>query len=121
MSQKKANSSLALAEMLARVAEESKGEEIRILYVAELLYITDYFVLVTSGSARQTKALAMSMQAEAKKETGSKGMVEGMAKSRWWLCDFGSVVVHILDTESREFYALDDLWADAGEVPFVAA
>ena len=113
--------SRVLAAKLAQLAHDSKCEETRILEVAEYLYITDYFVLVTSGSSRQTRALATSMQEEGKKSLGAKGVVEGSPGSNWWLCDFGTVVVHILDTDSREFYALDDLWADAIAVPFEAS
>ena len=106
----------ALAEKLAREAVALKGENVRILDVGELLYITDYFLIVTSQSARQTRALADALKLAAKKLTGSKGLSEGSPKSSWLLCDFDSVVVHILTEEAREFYALDDLWADAEEV-----
>ena len=106
----------ALAEMLAHAALESKGEDVRILDVSELIFITDYFVIITSQSERQTRAMAESLKAVAKEATGSKGMSEGKSKSTWLLCDFESVVVHILTEEAREFYALDDLWADAEQI-----
>ena len=107
---------LALAQHLANEALELKGEDVRILDVSGLLYITDYFVLVTTQSARQTRALAEALRAAAKADTGAKGITEGTAQSAWLLCDFDTVVVHILTAEAREFYALDDLWADAEQV-----
>lgn len=112
--------SRALAELLAREAAALKGDAIRILDVSELLYITDYFVLVTSQSARQTRALAEALRAAAKVSTGGKGSEEGGSKSPWVLCDFDTVVVHVLTPEAREFYDLDGLWADAEEVEFAA-
>lgn len=108
----------ALAEKLAHEAYLSKGEHIRILDVSDFLYITDYFLIVTTQSVRQTKTLAESLKTMAKETTGSKGHDEGTTSSSWMLCDFDTVVVHILTEEAREFYDLDGLWADAEEVEF---
>ncbi|MGB0684560.1 MAG: ribosome silencing factor [Planctomycetota bacterium] len=112
------DSARALATRLAHEAVDLKGSEIRILDVADLLYITDYFVIVTTHSQRQTRAMADALKLAAKEILGSKGQSEGDAQSSWMLCDFGAVVVHILTEEAREFYGLDDLWADAEEVEF---
>jgi ribosome-associated protein len=106
----------ALALQLAHEAFRLKGEDIRALDVSDFLFITDYFVIVTAQSMRQTKALADALQETAKEMTGSKGVVEGKASSSWLLADFGSVVVHVLTEESREFYDLDVLWDDADEI-----
>ena len=112
------NDARALAARLAHEADLRKGENIRILDVAEFLYITDYFLIITTQSVRQTKALAEGLKTVAKEMTGSKGHDEGSATSSWMLCDFDTVVVHILTEEAREFYDLDGLWADAEEVEF---
>jgi ribosome-associated protein len=105
-----------LALGLAHEAFRLKGEKIRVLDVGEFLYITDYFVIITAQSMRQTKALAEALQITAKELTNSKGVIEGKAASSWLLADFGSVVVHVLTEESREFYDLDVLWDDAEEL-----
>jgi len=112
------DSARALATKLAHEAVDLKGTDILILDVADLLYITDYFLIVTTHSQRQTRAMADALKMTAKSVLGSKGHVEGDAQSNWMLCDFGAVVVHILTEEAREFYALDDLWADAAQVEF---
>jgi ribosome-associated protein len=101
---------------LAHEAFRLKGDNIRALDVSDFLYITDYFIIVTAQSMRQTKALAEALQTTAKEITGNKGVVEGKASSSWLLADFGSVVVHVLTEESREFYDLDVLWDDADEL-----
>ncbi len=106
----------ALAETLAHAALDLKGENVRILDVSDLIFITDYFVIITSQSERQTRAIAESLKAVAKQTTGSKGASEGTSKSTWLLCDFESVVVHVLTEDAREFYSLDDLWADAEQI-----
>jgi len=108
----------ALAERLAHEADSLKGENIRILDVGEFLFLTDYFVLVTTQSMRQTKSMADALKMAAKELTGSKGVHEGTAHSSWMLCDFDEVIVHILTDEAREFYGMDELWADAEEIGF---
>ena len=116
MKRNPSESSRALAVRLAREAVEQKGEHVRVLDVAELLYITDYFVVVTTQTARQTRGLADALNAAAKSAQLPKGRIEGDYRSTWLLMDFGTVVVHILTPEAREFYALDELWSDAVEV-----
>ena len=106
----------ALVLQLAHEAFRLKGEAIRALEVNEFLFITDYFLIITAQSARQTKAMAEALQETAKEFTGSKGVLEGKATSSWLLADFGPVIVHILTEESREFYGLDILWDDAKEI-----
>ena len=43
--------------------------------------------------------------------------IEGYAESRWILLDYGSIVIHLFDGETREFYDLENLWVDASSVP----
>ena len=106
-----------LALQLAHAAEELKGEEVRVIEVADLLFITDYFVIVTTQTPRQTRGMAETLNAVAKERELSKGRVEGDHRSSWLLIDFGEVVVHVLTEEAREFYDLDELWVD-GKVVF---
>jgi len=105
--------------MLAREAVELKGDHVRVLDVSQLLYITDFFLIVTSNSARQTRAIASALRAKAKEVIGRAGHIEG-GDSSWVLCDLDVVVVHVLTEDAREFYALDELWSDAEEVTFAA-
>lgn len=105
-----------LAEKLALEAIALKAEDVVVLEVTELLYLTDYFVIATTQSSRQTRALAESLNLVTKGLEGHKGRLEGTAQSNWLLMDCGDVVVHLLTAEAREFYALDDLWADAPQL-----
>jgi ribosome-associated protein len=105
-----------LALQLAHAAVELKGEEVRVLQVADLLFITDYFVIVTTQTPRQTRGMAEALNVVAKERGLAKGRLEGDHRSAWMLIDFGNVVVHVLTEEAREFYDLDTLWADAEEL-----
>ncbi len=112
----------ALATVLAHAAEELKGEQVRVLDVADLLFITDYFVIVTTQTPRQTRGMAESLNVSAKAAGAPrKGTIEGDHRSPWLLLDFDNVVVHILTADAREFYDLDNLWCDANEVDIPVA
>lgn len=75
---------------------------------------------MTTRSARQTRSLAEALNQAAKEAGHAKGRIEGAPQSVWVLLDFGEVVVHVLTQDARDFYRLDQLWADAPEVPIEA-
>lgn len=77
----------------------------------------DYFVLVTGQSRRQLHAISEEIDHRLEDDLGDKRMgIEGYQESRWILLDYGSVVIHLFDAETREFYALEDLWTGAERV-----
>lgn len=109
--------SRTLAFAAARSADENRGSDIVILDVRKLTSIFDYFVLVTGTSRRQLHAISEEIDDRLEKELGDQRMgIEGYSESRWILLDYGSVVVHLFDDETREYFALEDLWADAERV-----
>jgi len=83
----------------------------------EITPIFDYFVLVTGTSRRQLHAISEEIDHCLEEELNDKRMgIEGYRESRWILLDYGTVVIHIFDEEMREFYALEQLWNQAGRV-----
>jgi ribosome-associated protein len=77
----------------------------------------DYFVLATGNSRRQLHAISEEIDHTLADELGDKRMgIEGYNESRWILLDYGSVVIHMFDAETRAFYALEDLWGTAERV-----
>ncbi len=78
----------------------------------------DYFVLVTGNSRRQLHAISEEIDRVLEKEMSDHRMgIEGYNESRWILLDYGTVVVHLFDAETRSYYALEDLWGHAKRVP----
>jgi ribosome-associated protein len=76
--------------------------------------LADYFVICEAQSDRQVAAIADFVLENAFKKTGQKAVyAEGFENAQWILLDFTDVVVHIFQTEFREFYNLEGLWADA--------
>lgn len=109
--------SRTLALAAARAADENRGTDIVVLDVRKLTSIFDYFVLVTGTSRRQLHAISEEIDDRLEKELGDERMgIEGYSESRWILLDYGSVVIHLFDDETREYFALEDLWADAERV-----
>jgi ribosome-associated protein len=102
--------------LCARVAADNKGRDIVVLDMRGVTPIYDYLVLVTGGSRRQIHTLAEEIDAALHDAGDSRIGIEGYEASRWVAQDYGDIVVHVFDTEAREYYALEDLWADATRV-----
>lgn len=110
--------SLQLALAAARTADENRGQDIVVLDMREITPVFDYFVLVTGKSRRQLHAISEEIDHCLEDELDDKRMgIEGYRESRWILLDYGNVVIHIFDEEMREFYALEQLWNQAVQVP----
>jgi ribosome-associated protein len=103
----------------ARVAEENRGRDIVVLDMRELTPIFDYFVLVSGTSRRQLHAISEEIDRVLEKELGDRRLgIEGYEESRWILLDYGDLVIHLFEPETRAYYALEDLWGLAKRVPF---
>ena len=103
-----------LAEEIARYAADVKAIDLVELDLRDVLGYTDYFVILTGNTDRQTKAIHDRIHQGMKKEHGLlPRRVEGLAEARWILMDYLDVIVHIFTPEAREFYRLEQLWGEA--------
>lgn len=102
-----------LAGRIAASLDKHKAEDIRILHVTALTSLADYFIVASGTSTTQVKALSDYVDEELSKEGEEPLRVEGYAASNWILMDYGTVVVHIFQSETRTFYDLERLWKDA--------
>ncbi len=108
---------LEIARACALYADDKKAENIRILDLRGLSPISDYFVLVTANSTPQLRAVRDEIVERMKEEHSTPPDVkDGNFESQWIILVYGSVMVHILTPEKREFYALEELWGDAPEM-----
>ena len=107
-------SSERLAERIASVASDRKARDIRVLDVGSLVGYTDYFLICSGGTERQTKAIHDAIYQELKDVHGMlPRRVEGLTESRWILMDYQDCVVHIFTPDARAFYRLEQLWGEA--------
>ena len=101
----------------AKAAADKKAFEIDVLRVGELTSIAEYFVICSTGSERQSAAVADAVEERLRTDHGAKPlMTEGRKTSRWILLDYGDFVVHVFTEECRKFYSLERLWGDAPNV-----
>lgn len=109
--------SLQLALAAAQSAEDNKGQNVTILDLRDQTVIFDYFVIATGSSQRQLRAISDAIDDVLQKELGHPRLgTEGYQDSKWILLDYGSIVVHLFDAASRDYYALESLWAGAKKV-----
>lgn len=116
-SQSRADRSLQLALAAARTADDNRGQDVAVLDMRSITPEFDYFVIATGNSRRQLHAISEEIDHRLEDDLGDRRSgIEGYSESRWILLDYGSVVIHLFDAETRDYYALEDLWQGAERV-----
>ncbi|MDP6444019.1 MAG: ribosome silencing factor [Pirellulaceae bacterium] len=106
--------SLQLALAAARTASDNRGRDILLLDMRQHTPLFDYFLIATGSSRRQLHAIAEEIDHKLEDDLNDKRMGrEGYDESRWIVLDYGTLVIHLFDDETRAFYSLETLWADA--------
>jgi ribosome-associated protein len=109
--------SFELARAAAREAEDNRGQNVSVLDMRDQTSIFDYFVIVTGTSNRQLRAISDGIDDVLQKEFGHRRVGrEGYEESHWILLDYGSIIVHLFDEKTRDYYRIEDLWAGAEQV-----
>ena len=104
----------------AQIASDNRAQNIVILDLRELTQFFDFFVIASGTSRRQMHAVSEEIDHEFEDRLGDKRLsISGYRESRWIVLDYGDIVVHLFEPETREFYALEELWGRAKIVPFV--
>lgn len=109
--------SLEAAQLCAEAADNKKAFDILILDLRGLTYITDYFVICSGNNTTQVSAISEEVGHILAKAGEHPSHVEGGTESNWVLMDYGDVVVHIFEEQTRMFYSLEKLWSDAPRIP----
>lgn len=102
-----------LAEHIAELALEKKGEDITLLEMDEITTACDYFVIITGLSEIQNRAIADHIEKSLREDGLHLKHKEGYENGKWILLDYLDVVVHIFKPDMRLYYNLESLWADA--------
>lgn len=103
-----------LAERIAEIASDRKASDIRVIDLRGLVSYTDFFVIATGNTERQTKAVHDAIHKLLKDDDGLlPRRVEGEREGRWILMDYSDAVVHIFTPDARSFYRLEQLWGEA--------
>lgn len=111
------DASAALAQRIAAIVDDKKGEEIVAIDVRDLVSYTDYLVIATARNERQAKAIADEVRLVLKRDDGLlPARAEGETEARWVLLDYLDCVLHVQVPEMRDRYRLDRLWGESGRL-----
>ncbi len=105
--------SYELAKTACKALSDKKGEDIVILNVSDQTVVCSYFVIASGRSTTQVKALCENVEEQLSKLGLEPVRTEGVREGRWGVLDYGDVIVHVFNEESRLFYYLERLW-DSG-------
>jgi ribosome-associated protein len=107
--------STKLAERIAAVAADRKAIDIRVIDLRGIVSYTDFFVICSGNTERQTKAIHDAIHEELKHADARllPRRTEGDREARWILMDYLDVVAHIFTPDAREYYRLEQLWGEA--------
>ena len=98
---------------IAALMLDKKALEIKIFDIKKITTLTDYFIICTSESDPQTKAIVNHIERSLRKSGIRPMSSEGLNNNQWVILDYIDIIIHIFSAEKRKFYDLDRLWADA--------
>lgn len=113
VNKKKLIKSNQLADIIGKLTLSKKAEKVISIDVRKVSGSTDYFIICSAETGIQVSAIA---NAVSKGTPAKPWHIEGLANQSWVLLDYVDVVLHIFKTQTREFYSLEKLWADAPTV-----
>ena len=113
--QKKTASAKEVIEQIIEGIQDKKGKEIVIVDMLKLgNSICDYFVICQGNSPTQVSAITDSIEDTVRVNCGRKPYaVDGLRNAQWVTMDYGDILVHIFLPDTRKFYDIEHLWADA--------
>lgn len=112
---KRSDGTSKLVDFIIKVIQDKRGENIIKFNLKKIENaVCDYFVICHGDSSRQVNAIASFIEEEVKKHTGVNAWhKEGYENAKWILLDYIDIVVHVFLKETRDYYNLEGLWADA--------
>ncbi|HEX3152882.1 MAG TPA: ribosome silencing factor [Gemmataceae bacterium] len=109
-------SSVERAAICARTARDHKARDIVVLDMKGRHPLYDYFLICTGTSRRQIHTLAEEIDDAMRAVGDRRHGIEGYQASKWVVQDYGDILVHVFDPNTRAYYSLEELWADAPRV-----
>ena len=106
-----------LAIAVCKALADKRGKDIVALYVREKTDLCDYFIIASGSNAPQIRAMGERVEELIEREYDLQPTrTEGVRDGRWAVVDYGDVIVHIFNDETRLFYHLERLWTDGGNL-----
>lgn len=108
--------SAEIVNFTVKLLDKKKATDIQVLEVGKITTLGDYFVIASGSSNTQVKALAAEIEDRLAEQGLEPKRVEGESSAMWILMDYYDVIIHIFYHETRDFYCLERLWADAPQL-----
>lgn len=105
-----------IAKKMISILDEKDAKGIKLLHVEDQTVLCDYFIICNGNSNTQIKAYAGELEYKMELAGITPRSMEGYAEATWIVMDYGCVIVHIFNRETRMFYDLEKLWSDSTEV-----
>jgi ribosome-associated protein len=105
-----------MASLAANAAESKKALETVVLETGKVSYLADYFVICSGESTAQLKAISEAVTSHLEKNGAELIGAERDRSGKWFLLDYGDVIIHILNRQEREFYQLEQFWNHANVI-----
>ena len=105
-----------MAKLACEALADKKGEDIRVIDIAGISVLADYFIIADGNNKNQVQAMVDNVQEELFKAGYEMKQMEGYREGNWILLDFGDIIIHIFDKENRLFYDLERIWKDGHHV-----
>ena len=108
--------STQFVEKAVRLLDSKKAENIVVLDIRELTSIGDYFIIASGNNTTLVKTLSEELKGKLSQQELKLRRMEGASSAVWILMDYVDVVIHLFYGETRDFYCLERLWADAPQL-----
>jgi len=105
--------SLEIAELAAKLAEDRKADDVVVMDMRRISGLCDYFVICSATSNVRAKTIAENVEKGLKAEGSPALHRDGLREGAWIVLDFGSVIMHVFQANTRSFYNIEQLWGDA--------
>lgn len=105
-----------IVKKIYNIIDDKKGEDIKVIDIAKVSTIADYFIIASANNINQVQAISDEIDFILGKEGIMPKAIEGNKNASWMLLDYNDIVVHIFLREDRAFYDLDRIWRDGKEI-----
>lgn len=105
-----------LKDKICKILDDKKAVDISVLKVKEMTVIADYFIVCTGRSTTQVKTLSEEVVEKLELEDIKPLRTDGIKEGKWAVIDYGGIIVHIFNDETRFFYCLEKLWSNGSNV-----
>ena len=116
MDEQKPKKVTELVKEVYQILDQKKAEDIRIIDIAGISVIADYFVIANATNRTQMNTLVDAVDEVMYKNGFASRQVEGNKNSTWILMDYEDIIIHVFSREDRLFYDLERIWQDGTEV-----